>query len=291
MTLPFWGRASAVSIDPVEKKPLYHFMPGTRTYSAGYLGCNLKCPFCQNSSISQTNKAQTVELDAVTLAIAAAEASCPSISHTYSEPLVHAEFVHAAMEKAHDAGLYNILVTNGMSLEPASRMVLKHCDAVNVDLKCWDASFYSKELGGDLDTVLAFIRLAYELGVHMEITTLIIPGKNDDDAQINEICKFIVSLSPEIPLHLSAYHPMYKYTIPGTPWQTMERLATAAQKHLHYVYVGNVSMGSNNTACHFCGQVLIERQGYAIRAVGIENGVCSHCHKKSPIVFKPNIHR
>ncbi|MBU1079600.1 MAG: AmmeMemoRadiSam system radical SAM enzyme, partial [Spirochaetes bacterium] len=207
LELPFYGMASAVSIDPIEKKPLYHFLPGSSTYSVGYVGCNLRCPFCQNFSISQSTDAPVQRLDPAGLAESALRASCPSISHTYSEPIVHAEFVEASMRAARAVGLKNVLVTNGCAGADAASSLLSLCDAVNVDIKCWDADFYHDELGGDLETVKAFAETAFRFGTHLEVTTLIVPGKNDDDAQVDSIAAFLASLSPDIPLHISAYRP------------------------------------------------------------------------------------
>ena len=282
--LPFYGRASAISIDPIEKKPLYHFMPGSSTFSVGYVGCNLRCPFCQNFGISQSTDALTEAVDPAGLAHAAVRAGCPSIAHTYSEPLVHAEFVVESLMAARSAGLRTVLVTNGCARMEAATEVLSLCDAVNVDVKCWSGSFYRDELGGDLPTVKAFVELAFRLGTHVEATTLVIPGKNDDDGQIDGIAAFLASLSADIPLHLSAYRPMYRYTVAPTPQSTIERMSVVARRHLRYVYPGNLGSQAVQTACHSCGAALVVRRGYGIDLAGLNGDNCAACGAKSPII-------
>ena len=284
LVLPFYGRASAVSIDPIEKKPLYHFLPGSSTYSVGFVGCNLRCPFCQNFGISQSTDALTETVDPAGLARAALRAACPSMSHTYSEPLVPAEFVIESLKSARSAGLRTVLVTNGCALKEAAAEILPLCDAVNVDIKAWDEAFYRDELGGDLPTVKAFVELAFRLGTHVEATTLVIPGKNDDDAQVDGIAAFLASLSPDIPLHLSAYQPMYRYTVAPTAPSTIERLSFVAKRRLRYVYPGNVGGMAVRTACHSCGATLVERRGYGIDRSGLNGGSCAACGSRSPII-------
>ena len=284
LVLPFYGHASAISIDPIEKKPLYHFLPGSPTYSVGYVGCNLRCPFCQNFGISQSTDALTEAVDPADLARAALRAACPSLSHTYSEPLVHAEFVIESLKAARSAGLRTVLVTNGCALHEAATEVLSLCDAVNVDIKSWDEAFYRDELGGDLPTVKAFVELGFRLGTHVEATTLVIPGKNDDDDQVDGIAAFLASLSPDIPLHLSAYRPMNRYAVGPTPSSTIERLTVVARKRLSYVYPGNVGGMAVRTACRSCGATLVERRGYGIDMSGLTGGSCSACGSRSPII-------
>jgi len=282
LVLPFHGAISGVAVDPIEKKPLYHFMPGTEVFSVGYVGCNLRCPFCQNYHISQSSDAVTERTTPAALVAAALRSGCPSIAHTYSEPVVHAEFVIAAMEEARKAGLSNVLVTNGCAEPAAARDLLDRCDAANVDLKAWDTAFYRDELGGDLDTVRAFIARAVSMGVHVEATTLVIPGKNDDDASMEGIAGFLAGLSPELPLHLSAYRPMYRYALPPTPPATLGRLAAVARRSLRHVYVGNVAGERNDTRCASCGAVLVARRGYAVDATGLRGSACASCGARAP---------
>jgi pyruvate formate lyase activating enzyme len=188
------------------------------------------------------------------------------------------------MKAARAAGLRNVLVTNGCASSDAAVSILSLCDAVNVDLKSWDASFYRSELGGDLETVKSFIETAVRSGVHVEATTLVIPGKNDDDWHIDGIATFLGSLSPDLPLHLSAYRPMYRYTIPATPAATIHRLAKVARIRLRYVYAGNVAGERSITECRACGAVLVARHGYAVDATGLSGSRCSSCGTETPII-------
>ena len=283
LVLPYYGRISSASVDPMEKKPLYHFMPGSSVYSVGYLGCNLHCPYCQNFGISQSTTAPSRYLSPRDLVDAAASSGAPSLAHTYSEPLVHAEYVIESMKLARAAGLKNVLVTNGCALEQPAGEILRLCDAVNVDIKAWNGDWYRAELGGDLPTVLAFVRLAYELGVHVEATTLVIPGRNDADDDIAGISAFLASLSPDIPLHLSAYRPMYRYTVRPTPESTITRLERIARQSLRYVYAGNLWSERNDTLCPHCGAVLVSRSGYRVDARGLSGNACARCGRPAPI--------
>ena len=283
LVLPYYGALSAAAIDPIEKKPLYHFLPGSSVYSVGYLGCNLRCPFCQNYHISQSTSASHDRLSPKDLAAAALASGCPSLAHTYSEPLIHAEYLVEAMAEARKAGLYNVLVTNGCALEAPAREILALCDAANIDLKAWDPLWYRDELGGELDTVKAFISLAHVLGVSLEITTLVIPGKNDADEDIRAIAAFIAELSADIPYHLSAYHPSYRYGIVATPPSTIRRLAAVARESLHYVYPGNLAHESADTLCPSCGHVLVSRLGYRVSVAGLSGSRCALCGAQSPL--------
>ncbi len=188
------------------------------------------------------------------------------------------------MKAARAAGLGNVLVTNGCAAPDAAVSLLSLCDAVNVDLKSWDDSFYRSELGGDLETVKAFIETAFRSGVHVEATTLVIPGKNDDDWHMNGIASFLESLSPDIPLHLSAYRPMYKYVIPATPAATIHRLVKTAEKRLRYVYAGNVAGERSITECRTCGAVLVARHGYSVDTTGLAGSRCASCGTESSII-------
>jgi pyruvate formate lyase activating enzyme len=275
--------ASALSVDPIEKKPLYHFLPGSQTYSIGFVGCNLRCPFCQNFGISQSTNSQTFVVEPENLVREALKARCPSIAHTYSEPLVHAEFVIESMRAARAAGLLNVLVTNGNASADAAGEILSLCDAVNVDLKGWDPSFYHDELGGDLRETVDFITMAHARGVHVEVTTLVIPGKNDEETQVEGMASFLGSLSNDIPYHLSAYRPMYRYTIPATPASTIDLLVEHARRHLRYVYPGNAQFHRSSTRCPSCNAVLVSRDGYSVDASGLAGGHCAACGAPAPI--------
>lgn len=282
--MPFHGAISSIAVDPIEKKPLYHFFPGSSVYSVGYVGCNLHCPFCQNHEISQSTTATVKYVTPMEIVVGAKASGCQAVAHTYSEPVVHAEFVIEAMRASRSAGLRSVLVTNGCARPEAAAGLLEYCDAVNVDLKAWDQDWYRNELGGDLDTVTSFITLAHRSGVHLEVTTLIVPGGNDDDTQIDGIAGFLAELSEHIPLHLSAYRPMYRYTTPATPTSTIRRLAGVAGRHLRFVYAGNLWGERNETLCPACGSVLVSREGYRVNTSGLQNGRCARCGSSVPVI-------
>jgi pyruvate formate lyase activating enzyme len=282
MVLPFYGAASSIAMDPIEKKPLHHFYPGSRILSIGFVGCNLRCPFCQNFSISQGTAAFTEKITPEGLADLAVAEKSIGIAYTYSEPLVHFEFVVDAAEAARARGLKNVLVTNGcINPEPASAL-LPLIDAANVDLKTFNPDFYTRELGGDLDTVKEFISL-FARKTHVEVTTLVIPGKNDSEAEIDEISSFLASINSDIPYHLSCYYPTYKYVIHRTPPETVEKLARRARRKMKFVYTGNVHFGESNTYCPNCGNLLVRRIGYDTTIVGLRGNRCSSCQSAIPI--------
>lgn len=282
LTLPFYGECTAINIDPVEKKPLYHFYPGSTILSLGFAGCSFRCPFCQNYSISQFLDSPTRRLspeDAVTMAI---DQNSFGIAYTYSEPTVHFEFCLDTSKLARDKGIKNVLVTNGyLNKEPANEL-LEYTDAANVDLKSFNPEFYKKEIGGNLEPVLEFIRIAAEK-TSLEITTLVIPGKNDSKEEMREIASFIASIDNTIPLHLSCYYPTYKYTIPPTEEALITELAAVAKEQLDYVYLGNVRTSETNTYCPDCGALLIRRKGYAVSMPGTNKGTCTSCGRKLTI--------
>lgn len=287
LVLPYYGRISSAAVDPIEKKPLYHFRPGGRVFSIGFTGCNLVCPFCQNWTISQDPDAPSDRVEPSGAVRAARDSGCGMIAYTYSEPLVHAEYVLDCMDRARAEGLANVLVTNGHAREEPAREILDRADAANVDLKAWDPAWYRSELGGDLDTVKRFIEIAAER-TRLEVTTLVIPGRNDDDEGIRGIANFLAALSPDIPLHLSAYRPMYKYRLPPTSRDTLERLAGIARERLRYVYLGNVP-GAEDTRCPACGAVLVRREGYRttlenLVPAGPDSSACGRCKTPIPIV-------
>jgi pyruvate formate lyase activating enzyme len=288
MVLPFYGAASSIAVDPIEKKPLHHFLPGTGVLSVGFFGCNLRCPFCQNWEISQeTPPASMRRIRPEDLIDAARRAGAPSIAYTYSEPTVHFEFAMAAMRLARSAGLKNVLVTNGSLREGPARELLDLTDAANVDLKCWSAEGYEKTLGGSLQTTLSFIESAART-CHLEVTTLVVPGLSDGEGDIRSISRFLASLPGSVPLHLSAYHPAWRFGEPATSPELLGRLAAAAKESLEYVYVGNVAGGDSNTLCPSCGKVAIRRRGYSVDARGLVSSggraSCAGCGASLPII-------
>lgn len=282
LSLPFYGRASAIALDPIEKKPLYHFHPGQPILSIGFLGCSLRCPFCQNYSISQSTTSRTERVTPAELVKIARDRGSFAVAYTYNEPTIHAEFVLEAGRLAHEAGLANVLVSAGYVNEAVAEDLLDVIDAANVDLKGFQPDFYRKELGAKLDPVKEFIGAAARR-IHLEVTSLIIPGKNDTDAEVEAMARFLGEIDPNIPYHLSAYYPTYKYTRTATPPQQIVHLKELAQRHLAYVYPGNIH-GEADTHCPHCGTVIVRRQGYATEVIGLTDGRCASCGHQIPIV-------
>ena len=244
--IPFYGFITALAMDPIEKKPLYHFKPGTKILSLGFAGCNLRCPFCQNWHISQNSdifenqNGRSRYMSPAEIISAALTHDSPSIAYTYSEPLVHTEFLLDCMVLARKNGIANVLVTNGCINADAAAKILALTDAANIDLKTFSAETYKKTLGGDLHTVLEFIRLCYQMGVHIEITTLVVPGLNDFDIELNSIAEFIAGLDIAIPWHLTAYHPDFRWNAPPTDRNFLLNTAKEARKILQNVHTGNI---------------------------------------------------
>jgi len=286
--IPFYGYVTALALDPIEKKPLYHFRPGSKILSAGFAGCNLKCPFCQNWHISQSVKtnsddgvscgadAQGEKMSPGDLVSGALHKGSNAIAYTYSEPLVHIEFLLDCMELARRNGIANVLVTNGCVNGEAANEVLALTDAANIDLKCFSAETYSKVLGGDLDTVLAFIKLALEKKVHVELTTLVVPGLNDSVEELDSCAAFIANLragplreTQAVPWHLSAYHPEYRWNAPPTEAKFLLEIKERVSKTLPYVYTGNIHGEENATVCLHCGKALVRRFGYRVETFGL----------------------
>jgi len=286
LSLPFHGRLSAVAVDPVEKKPLYHYHPGSLILSVGFVGCNLRCKFCQNWHISQTTEIETRYVEPADVVTMAKDRGSFGIAYTYSEPLVHLEWVLETAALARAAGLKNVLVSNGFVTEQAGDDALALVDAANIDLKAWSSSFYRTETGGDVEEVKRFIARAAGK-IHIEVTTLVIPGKNDSTDEIGSISGFLASIDPSIPLHLSAYHPDFEYDAPPTPSRTIHELADVARGHLRFVYTGNLGAEPCDTLCPLCGAVLVHRVGYSVRVTGIRNGTCASCGAPSPVVTGP----
>jgi pyruvate formate lyase activating enzyme len=282
LELPFYGHLSAIAVDPIEKKPLYHFHPGSSILSIGFVGCSFHCPFCQNHHIAHDTAYPTEFVTPRQLVELCEQRGSFGISYTYSEPIVHLEYVLDCAALARRRGLKNVLVSNGyINPEPAEEL-LDLMDAANIDFKSWDPEFYRKEIGGKVEEIRRFLEQAYPK-VALEVTTLVIPTKNDSPEEIETIAGFLADLSPDIPYHLSAYYPQARYTIPPTPPSTLHRLAEVAGKHLNYVYLGNVGLEETNTNCPKCGNLLVRRRGYSVSATGIAEGCCRECGAAIPI--------
>ena len=284
-----YGTISSSHVDPIEKKPLFHFYPGEAVFSVGSWGCNFSCSFCQNWSISQEGCPASGDVTRPEDVVARAQsAGGIGIAYTYNEPLVSYEFVSDCAALARDAGLKNVLVTNGYVCADPAAELLPLIDALNIDVKCIDDAFYAKHCGGHVRPVLDFATQAVAGGCHVEITNLIIPGLNDDSALIESLAAWIAtSLGRCTPLHLSAYHPQYRLGVPATPRLQLERARDQALKHLSYVYLGNTSSAlGRDTVCPSCGNALVTREGYDTRIAGIEMGMCTECRRPVDVVTR-----
>ncbi|HSH68721.1 MAG TPA: AmmeMemoRadiSam system radical SAM enzyme, partial [Deferrisomatales bacterium] len=266
------------------KKPLYHLAPGSLSYSVATAGCNFRCKHCQNHTISQINSQALLPGRAVTpeqVVKAAVTAGCRSIAYTYTEPTVFFEFALACMKLARQAGLLNVFVTNGYLSPQAVDTAAPYLDAANVDLKAYTDAFYRELCGARLQPVLECIRGLWQRGVWLEVTTLVIPHHNDDPAELREIARFLVSVSPDMPWHVSGFYPTYQLTEePPTPSATLaEARRIGLEEGLHYVYLGNrPGAGGEDTSCPHCGRVVIRRRGFAIIANELTAaGVCRGC--------------
>ena len=271
--LPFYGYVTALASDPIEKKPLYHFRPGSRILSAGFAGCNFHCPFCQNWRLSQSTESPGRWMRPDELVSAAIHDGSRSIAYTYSEPLVHVEYLLDCMALVRQHAIANVLVTNGCINAEAAGEILSLADAANIDLKCFSRDGYVL-LGGNLDTVCAFIRLALEKSVHTEITTLVVPGFNDSPGELDACAGFIASLHadsglPRVPWHLSAYRPEFRWSAPPTNPDFLLQAKKRAAAKLPYVYTGNIQ-DDNDTHCLHCHATLVSRRGYRTDTSGLE---------------------
>ncbi|MBW1847049.1 MAG: AmmeMemoRadiSam system radical SAM enzyme [Deltaproteobacteria bacterium] len=281
-----YGKVIASHIDPIEKKPLFHFMPGSLSFSVSTVGCNFTCRFCQNSDIAQMpadNKGQimgdTIEPEAVVNT--AKKNGCASISYTYTEPTIYYEFAFETAKIATQKGIKNVFVTNGYMTAEALQMIHPYLDAANVDLKAFSNDFYKDLCGAKLEPVKETLILMKSLGIFVEITTLIIPGLNDDKEELKNLALFIVnSLGSETPWHISRFHPTYLLMDrPSTPVETLiSAREIGIEAGLKYVYTGNVP-GENgeNTFCWKCKELLVDRWGFQIRKNLVKNSSCSYC--------------
>lgn len=274
--LPYHGHITALALDPVEKKPLYHFKPGTAVLSLGFQGCNMACPFCQNHEISHpAGPLPGRHLSPPELIGIAKKEAISAVAFTYSEPLIHYEFLLECAAGLRRHGIPTILVTNGMLNRRPAQELLPFIDAVNVDLKSMNPRCYRETLKGDREAVLDFIRLAYDK-THLEVTTLIVPGLNDSAEEIRRAAGFLAELNPDIPYHLSAYRPGWRYSAPATAPALLAALSEAARESLRFVYTGNIP-GESNTSCPGCGARLIRRQGYATVEENLQGKSCRVC--------------
>lgn len=280
-----YGRSIATNIDPIEKKPLFHLLPGSKSFSVATVGCNFRCRHCQNWQIAQYPQLQPGEIPGEPLSpeqiVAQAKAAdCASIAYTYTEPTVFYEYAYDTAKLATAAGIKNVFVSNGYISEEALRQLAPFLDAANIDLKAFSDEFYRKICGARLQPVLDSIRLYRELGIWVEVTTLLIPGYNDDSEELRQLADFICSVGVEVPWHVTAFYPTYKLLdAPRTPIDTLRRARhIGLDAGLRYVYQGNLpGEGGENSYCHGCGRLLIERSGFSIRQNLLQQGACRDC--------------
>lgn len=287
-----YGNPCAVHIDPIEKKPLLHFLPESNAFSIATAGCNLVCLNCQNWSISQKSPRETRNFDLMPDKVieAAIESNCESIAYTYSEPITFFEYTYDTAILARNAGIKNVLVSAGYINEEPLRKLASVIDAANIDLKSFKNSIYLKLNGGKLETVLRTLKILNEEGVWLEITNLIVPGWTDDFDMIREMCDWMFENGfADNPLHFSRFHPLYKLTqLPPTPLSTLVKARDIAMNAgLKFVYIGNVpGTEADNTICPSCKRTVVERRGYRIVSNHLKSGKCSNCGEHIAGVWK-----
>jgi pyruvate formate lyase activating enzyme len=277
-----YGVLSGYSLDPIEKKPLYHFYPGTNILSLGSYGCNMHCDFCQNYTISQRISSDYVSKTDIDKILRDAHDALNNIgiAFTYNEPVIWFEFISDVARKARKKGLKTVMVSNGYVNEEPLKEIISFTDAFNIDLKAFNDNFYRKLTGAGLEPVKNSLKQIARSGKHLEITTLIVPGQNDDEKEMALETEWIAGeLGKDIPFHLSRYFPMYKREDPSTPPETLKRLAFIASRCLSYVYVGNMSTDAGqNTQCPKCGKIVTRRSHYHTKLMNLDQkGNCNGC--------------
>jgi pyruvate formate lyase activating enzyme len=279
-----YGNVISSAVDPVEKKPLYHFLPGSKTFSIAVPGCNFRCGFCQNWEISQIKKVKYGEengffIEPAGVVQSATRFNCNSISFTYTEPVIFMEYAFETARIAKEAGLRTVFVSNGYMTKEALELIAPFLDACNIDLKAFTDSFYSKNCKAHLQPVLDSIERIYQKGIHIEVTTLVIPGENDSDEELHAIAGFISGISSDIPWHVSRFFPRYEFLNHApTPAKTIQDAVNAGfQKGLHYVYAGNLHGTDCSTRCYNCQKQIVKRSGYTSETPEVKNGKCPVC--------------
>ncbi len=279
-----YGRTISQHVDPVEKKPLQHFYPGSKAYSVATVGCNFRCQWCQNADISQMPRERHFimgeEASPEEIVAGAKRAGCRSIAYTYTEPTIFFEYAYDTAQLAHEEEIANIYVTNGFMTDEMLEAFDPYLDAANVDLKAFRDETYRKYTGARLQPVLDSLKKMKALGVWVEVTTLVLPDINDDEAELRDVARFVAQdLGVETPWHISRFHPSYQMRDrPPTPIETLRRAQEIGQEEgLRYIYVGNIP-GESNTVCHECGQMLIRRSGYFLMANNVTlDDACPNC--------------
>ena len=279
-----YGELVTIAVDPIEKKPLYHFYPGSQILSTGPNCCNLACRHCQNWTISQT-KVSTSFCAPERLVELAIDHRTLGVAFTYTEPMIWFEYIRDVAPGLRRAGQKVVLVSNGyINPEPLAELA-PLIDAANIDLKGIRPEFYRRVCKGTIEPILHTIRYLHEQGVHLEITNLVIPGENDSPEDLRGLIDFVASVSSRIPLHFSAYHPDYQMNNPATPVETLRQAQAMASTKLAYTFLGNVRVpGAGDSICPDCGHVLVERHGWKPDLTGLDNGRCRHCGAQTGII-------
>lgn len=279
-----YGQTVSLAVDPIEKKPLYHFYPGSQILSVGPNGCNLRCDNCQNWQISQVEQT-TRYISPTELVAAARQAHSIGIAYTYSEPLIWWEYIYDTAQFAREQGLKTVLVSNGYINEQPWRELAPFVDAMNVDIKSMKEDFYRKVCKSSLPEVLRTAEVAVEIGIAVELTNLVIPGLNDSDDDFRKLVDWVAGIDRRIPLHFSRYFPQHKMDHPATPTATLQRAYELARERLDYVYLGNMQLeGTGDTFCPGCGAVLVRRSGYFTDLSGLAGDTCAACGRKTDMV-------
>lgn len=279
-----YGQVTSGGLDPIEKKPLYHFYPGSYIMSFGSFGCNLRCGFCQNWTIAHGDPPthEFTPPQVVDMARQELDRGYPNIgiAYTYNEPFMWYEFIADTAPLVHQAGLKNVLVTNGYVSETPLKEILPHIDAMNIDVKGFTDHYYKKNCVGHLEPVLRTVEIARS-ECHVELTTLLVTGLNDTPEEIRRLVDWVASLDRDIPLHFSRYFPNFEVDLPPTPLETLQQAREIALEKLSYVYIGNApDLGGSDTLCPDCGEKLITRYGYDTKQVGLDGKRCRRCGKE-----------
>jgi len=286
-----YGALCSANIDPIEKKPLYHYLPGTTAFSVATAGCNIECKFCQNWEISQVRPEQlsSYEFTPGELVDIARSRRTPTIAYTYSEPVVFSEYVHDTAALGRERGVGSVMISNGYILEDPLRELCRYLTGVKIDLKAFTEDFYQQHCAAKLEPVLETLEVLADIGIHKEIVVLVIPTLNDSETEIRSMARWIVEhLGTDVPVHFTRFHPVYRMTnLPPTPVSTLERArSTAMDAGLDYVYLGNVAFhAGGHTYCPSCGELLIRRVGYNVDVVALTDGKCKRCGTAIPGVW------
>jgi pyruvate formate lyase activating enzyme len=283
-----YGLCTRLTTDPIEKKPLYHFYPGKDILSLGTLGCNFKCAFCQNWHLAheEPSLAFMEPVQIVEAANSFKEQGSVGIAYTYSEPTVWYEFIYETSKLAKEAGLKNVMVTNGYISEQPLQELIPYLDALNIDVKAFNEDFYRKYIKGDYKQVLKTAEIAVQANCHVEITSLLVPGLNDSQDELKALVEWCASkLGKDVPLHFSRYFPSYMLDLPPTPLSTLEKAYEIGVSKLNYVYIGNApELRKSNTYCPKCNNMIIARSGYGTKVTGVINDKCVYCGEELAII-------